>query len=127
MVTEKECIDLAAELDTTERTFAEYISKLFKDKIIEIYVGDSYENITLDQQSSQYPAVFCGKVIGAYKECLILNSVYFKDKNQITFGKLMFINERGIRTLCEVDEKGKLQDLFLSSNDSIKIKKALGK
>ncbi len=125
MVTEKECLDLIAELDSTKRTFAEYISILFKDKLIEIYVGDSYENISLDQQSSQYPAVFCGKVIGAYKECLILSSIYIKDK-QVSLGKLMFINERGIRTLSEVDEKGKLQDLFLSSSDSTKIKKLLG-
>jgi len=125
MVTEKECLDLVAELDSSERTFAEYIARLFKDKIVELYVGDSYENITLDQHSSQYPAVFCGKVVGAYKECLILNSVYFND-HSISFGKLMFVNERGIRTLCEVDGKGKLQDLFLSSNDSVKIKKFLG-
>jgi hypothetical protein len=124
MVSEQECLNLASELSSKEHTFAEYIAKLFTGKLIELYVGDSYEHITLDQHSSQYPAVFCGKVVGAYKECLIINSVYVKEK-QITFGKIILINERSIKALSEVDGKGKLQELFLSSADTVRVIKDL--
>jgi 5-keto 4-deoxyuronate isomerase len=106
-------------------TFAEYISSLFKDQFIEIYVGDCYEDVKFEQHSTQYPAVFCGKVVGAFKECLIISAAY-SDGKDIKLGKLMFISERAIRTLSPVDGKGTLQDMFLRSRESLAIAKKFG-
>lgn len=108
-----------------QKTFAEFIAVLLKDKMVEIYMGDSYEEVSVEQVSMSYPAVFCGKVVGAFKECLVLDSYYVtvnknKVKEQVS-GNLVFINERGIRALTEIDGQGTVNDLFTrSGNDSAK-------
>lgn len=130
MNSKEEISNLIAQFNATERqkTFAEFISVLLKDKFVEIYMGDSYEEVSVEQISTSYPAVFCGKIVGAFKECLILDSFY----NTVTPGKvkeqkmgnLIFINERGIRTLTEIDGQGTVNDLFIKSgSESAQIKK----
>jgi hypothetical protein len=104
------------------RTFAEFIAVLFKDKFIEIYLGDSYEEISTEQVSTSYPAVFCGKVIAAYKECLVINSVFVDPHKKLRLGNLMFINERAIRALNAIDGNGIIEDMFLRSKESLEIK-----
>lgn len=103
-------------------TFAEFIAKLFDGKFIEIYLGDSYEEVSTEQVSQSYPAVFCGKVVGAYKEVLVINAAFIDQKTKIMkLGNLMFINERAIRALNEVDHEGILQDMFLRSRDTLHV------
>jgi hypothetical protein len=104
-------------------TFAVFIANLFKDKFVEIYMGDSYEEVSIDQISVAYPAVFCGKVVGAYRECLVINSAYIDKNNKMELGNLLFLSERGIRALNEVDENGILEDMFLRSKETVSVKK----
>jgi len=104
------------------RTFAEFIATVFKDKFIEIYLGDSYEEVSIEQISVSYPAVFVGKVIGAFKECLVLSAAYVGNDKKLKLGNLLFISERAIRALNEVDENGIMEDMFLRSKESIEIK-----
>ncbi len=122
--TERKTLDLIGEFDRS-KTFAEFVAELFKDQFIEIYVGDCYENVEYEQHSTQYPAVFCGKVVGAFKECLIISAAYVKGKD-VQLGKLMFISERAIRTLSPVDGKGTVQDLFLRSKDTLDVMNRFG-
>jgi hypothetical protein len=115
--------------ETRSKTFAEFIAELLKDKFIEIYLGDSFEEIKLEQTSMSYPAVFCGKVVGAYKECLVLNSFYTADnKGTKQLGNVIFVNERAIRALKEVDGNGTINDLFIKSgSESLGIYKEYAK
>ena len=106
-------------------TLAEFVADLFKDQFVEIYVGDCYEDIKFEQHSTQYPAVFCGKVIGAFKECLVISAAYVEGR-EVRLGKLMFISERAIRTLSPVDGKGTLQDLFFRSKETLEVAKKFG-
>lgn len=102
--------------ETRTKTFAEYVAELLKDKFVEIYLGDSFEEIKLEQNSMSYPAVFCGKVVAGYKECLIVNSFYTNNHNgPKILGNLIFINERSIRALKEIDGNGTINDLFIKS------------
>lgn len=123
MPTEEAVKDLVQEFNKTDRnkTFAEFISVLFKDKFVEIYLGDSYEEVSTEQISTSYPAVFCGKVVTAFKECLVVSSVYVENKT-LKMGNLMFISERAIRALNEIDGKGIMEDMFLRSKESLDIK-----
>jgi len=105
------------ELKEQNITFAEFISTIFKDKYLEIYVGDSYEDVSTEQISTSYPAVFCGKVIGAYRECLIINGFHVTKNKQVSFGNILFVNERAIRTLCEINGSCSIQDTILRSID----------
>ncbi len=104
-----------------EKTFAEFVATFFKDKFVELYVGDTYENVSTEQISTPYPAVFCGKVVSAFKECLIINAVYVDQHRKYQLGNLMFISERAIRALSAVDGNGLLEDMFLKSKDTLEI------
>jgi len=108
-----------------DRTFAEFLASILKDKLIQIYVGDSYEDIKFEQHTMQYPALFCGKVVGAFKECLVL-STPFRDGNTTRLGNILFINERAIRALSEINERSVMSDMFLTSKDAINLYKRFG-
>ena len=133
MISEDLLIQMIEQANTSGRTstFAEFLVSLFKDKFIEIYLGDSYEDVSLEQTSMSYPAVFCGKVVAAYRECLIINCAYSsnhsratnsKSSNKMSLGNFVFINERAIRALNEIDGNGVLEDMFLRSRESLDIK-----
>lgn len=109
------------------KSFAEFLTEALKDKLIEIYLGDSYEEVSVDQISTSYPAVFCGKIVGAYRECLIISCLYVDDNKKIKPGHLVFINERSIRALNEIDGTGVLQDMLWKSSESLNMLKYSGK
>ena len=116
-------------------TMAEFIYELYKDQYVEIYLGDSYEDVSLEQISSSYPAVFCGKIISAFKECLAIQCIHVSKQKTVVEGNVLFISERAIRALSPVDQTCTVQDMILRSNEinaiynafinktSIKIKK----
>lgn len=124
MVTEEHVLDAVQECNSDRtKTFAEFIALVFKDKFIEIYLGDSYEDVSLEQTNTSYPAVFCGQVVTAYRECLVLKGVYNNAATKTpTLGNLVFISERAIRALNEIDGKGIIEDMFLRSRESLDIK-----
>lgn len=124
MTTETEIQEIVTKLTGSGKTFAEFLAELFKDKFIEIYLGDSYEEVSTEQVSTSYPAVLCGKVVSAYRECLVINAAYIFNK-KIQLGNLLFINERSIRALTEIDNKGVFEDTLLRSRESLNIKKFL--
>ncbi len=123
MVTEQLVLDTVEECNVARtKTFAEFIATVFKDKIVEIYLGDSYEEVSLEQTSMAYPAVFCGQVVSAYKECLVIRGVYVDAKNkETTFGNLVFISERAIRGLNEINGEGTMEDMFLRSKEAVTV------
>lgn len=122
MVTENQVKELAAASKGSGKTLAEFVAEIFKDKLVEIYVGDAYEDVSVDQVSTTYPAVFCGKVVAAYRECLVINCVYVNKAHRIQEGNLMFISERSIRAMTEVDGKGTIEDMMLRSKETLGIK-----
>jgi hypothetical protein len=123
MATEEEIRSTIERIKGSGKTFAEFLAEMFKDRYLEIYLGDSYEEVSVDQVSTSYPAVFCGKVVAAYRECLIINAAYIDPQRKLKLGNLMFINERAIRALNEIDGNGILQDMLLRSKESLDIKR----
>ena len=127
MVSEKRLLETIAQLRGSGKTFAEFLAEIFHGKFLEIYVGDSYEDVSTEQVSTSYPAVFCGKVVAAYRECLIIDCAYIANGHHLKMGNAMFINERAIRALSEVDGKGTVEDMMLRSKDTLDIKSAFHK
>jgi hypothetical protein len=104
-------------------SLAEIVVEAYKGKIVEVYVGDTYEDIKYEDSNKCYQAVVIGKVITAFKECLVLNCAYIDPSSKKPkFGNILFLNERSIRFLTEVDESGLLRDVFLNSKDAKVIK-----
>ena len=111
----------------TGKTFAEFLGELFKDQFVEIYLGDTYEDVSTEQITLSYPAVFVGKVVAAYRECLIVNCSFVNKEKNAELGNMVFINERAIRALNLVDGNGIMSDMMVRSHDSIRIKDAFTK
>ena len=124
MINENELKAMAENFRGSGKTFAEFLAESLKDKVIEIYPGDSYEEVSTEQISVSYPAVFCGKIVSAYRECLVISSIYVDKKRVVKPGKLIFINERAIRALSEVSGDSFLEDMFLRSKESLKVLKS---
>lgn len=124
MVTEQAVLEAVEDCNKDRtKTFAEFIVTVFKGKFIEIYLGDAYEDVSTEQISTSYPAVFCGQVVAAYRECLILNSIFTNPASkQLQLGNMVFISERAIRGLNEIDGNGIIEDMFLRSRESLDIK-----
>lgn len=112
------------QLQGSGKTFAEFLATLFKDRFIEIYVGDTYEDVSTEQVSTAYPAVLCGKVVSAYRECLIIEAAYIGNDHKLKLGNMLFVNERAIRALNEVDGNGIFEEMLLRSKESLDIKAA---
>jgi hypothetical protein len=123
MTTEMYVKSAIEKMQGSGKTFAEFIAELFNNEFLEIYVGDTYEQISVEQISVEYPAVFCGKVVGAYKECLIISAAYIDDNKKMKLGNLMFINERAIRSLSPLENNSPLEDMFLRGKEAILVKK----
>lgn len=124
---EKYIKNMAETLKGSGKTFAEFLAETLKDKYVEIYLGDSYEEVSTEQISTSYPAVFCGKVVTAYKECLVINCAFINASKKLQHGNLLFINERAIRALNIIDGFGVLQDMFWRSSESTNMLKFVGK
>lgn len=106
-------------------SFAELIDRVLHGRIIEVYIGDEYEGLKLDETTQRVPAVVIGKVLAAYNEMLVLNCVYVDQASQqMRLGNIVCLNERSVRTITEVDGNGILKDTFLSIRDN-KIVKGL--
>ena len=121
MASEQEFINAVNEFNAGDkkRTFAELMSKVWAGKIVEIYIGDTYEDIKFEDSTQKYPAVLVGKIITAYAECIVINCAYVdQGSKSIKFGNIVCLNERSIRTITEVDDKGILKDTFLNSRDA---------
>jgi len=126
MITEDDINTVINNFSDKERPYAEFVAQILKGKLVEIYLGDSYEEVRTEQISTQYPAVFCGKIIGAHGECLVLSCTFVKNK-RIENGNIVFINSRSIMALNELDGNGTIEDLFFRSKETISLLKNLGK
>lgn len=49
MVSEHAVKSMVEQCKGSGKTFAEFVAEIFKDKFIEIYVGDAYEDVSVDQ------------------------------------------------------------------------------
>jgi hypothetical protein len=126
MATEKDIASLIQNIhDRQDRSIslAEIVFAAYQGKIIEVYVGDTYEDIKYEDSNKCYPAVVIGKVVAAFKECLVLNCAFIdQSSKKPRFGNIIFLNERSIRFITEVDSNGLLREVFLNSRDAKIIK-----
>lgn len=107
-------------------TMAEFIAKIWKDRVVEIYIGDTYEDLKFEDSTQKSPAVLVGKIVAAYAECLVLNCAYSDARTgDLRFGNIVALNERGIRTITEIDDNGILKDTFINIKEGKRIKEAL--
>src|ERR1019366_8726678 len=100
-------------------TFAELIAQVWGNETVEIYIGDTAEDIKLDESTQKCVSVLIGKVIAAYAECLVLNCCFMDQQTKMPkLGNIVCLNERAIRTITIIDDSGTIKDSFLSTRDN---------
>lgn len=121
MATEQQFVSAIQELRDTNHpriTFAELIAKVWGGKVVEVYIGDTFEDVSYEDSSVKYVAILVGRVVAAYAEMLVLDCAYIDQQTKkLQFGNIVCLNERGVRTITEIDESGILKDTFLNSRD----------
>ena len=120
-ISEKDLKEIVKSSQGSGKSFAEFLAEVLKDKLVEIYLGDAYEEVSVDQISTSYPAVFCGKIISAYKECLVLDCLHVSSDKKVQSGRILFINERSIKALTEINGMSTLQDIYWKSLESLRV------
>ena len=88
--------------DNLGLTPASFIAKHFDNKCIEVYTGENYDTIVVEQQTQNNPAVFCGKVLGSIGNFIVLDC-FSEGKKQITSGNIVFINMEQVIILKEFE------------------------
>lgn len=96
-------------------TYAEVIAEKLTGKLVEVYLGEVYEQMHYQDNSNNIPAVIIGKIIESIGDCLIIDCIYLDDKKEKKFGNLQYINAYNIRSITEVDGHGSIKDVFDSS------------
>lgn len=99
-------------------TYAKSISEELSGYMVEIYLGENYEQIKMDQYEKNIPGVICGKVVGARGNVLIVEANIFNGKPHDDYKKV-YINDFAIKFICELDgtDIGVL-NIFLDSRKS---------
>lgn len=101
------------------KTYVESLVDFLKDKLVELYVGDQYEQVAYSDNTQNVSSVLVGKIVGGEGDCLIFDSLYRDkiDKKQ-KHGNIVYINGYNIRAACELNGSGSFRDSIVSVNDS---------
>ena len=99
-------------------TYSEAIAAALKGRLVEIYLGDTYEQVAYADNSKNTSAVLIGRIVSAEGDCIVLDSLY-KDHHdkKIKHGNVIYVNGNMVSAVCEVNGSGTLKDA-ISSSDS---------
>jgi hypothetical protein len=98
-----------------------------KGKVLEISIGDEYEELTLNDHIKKVNGIIYGILEDVVDDFLVVSCYYF-DKNGALHkrGNVVYINTWSVKVFTELNSRGCLNDVFLSSEHSRKMKALLG-
>lgn len=97
----------------------------FKDKYVQVYIGDQYEELQQFDYSQTVNGTIYGKFLNVCGEFLILDCFYY-DNKELKSGNIVFVNSWHIKSILEVKSKGSMSDVLLSIKDIVLIRKLIG-
>lgn len=105
------------------RTFVEVVAATLKGQLVEVYIGDTYEQIQKTDSTENINSVIVGEVIAGYHDCLVLSCFWATEDKEIKKGNLVFLNGWSIKGICPLDGHGTLNDVFTDIKFFKKVKK----
>ena len=109
-------------------SFVESVAAKLKGKIVEIYLGDVYEQINLTDVTINVNGTIVGKLIDADGDCLEMDCHYVDQDSKIPhMSNTIYINSYNIKAITEINGSGVLSDIFTKPKLSRKIVKPKGK
>ena len=115
------------EVDNT--TYVTTVASFLKGKLVEVYMGDEYEDLLQADFSKKIQMSVIGILEGAIGDCLVIDSYYFSsDHKALVKGNILYINS-SVKDTKKVSfaiysVKGQLiksGDLVLNSKESISL------
>jgi len=97
-----------------------------KGELVEVSVGDDYEDIVLSDTTKKVNGVIFGVLEDIVDDFMILNSLYVNKDGEIKTGNIVYINIFQIKIFTKIKSQGSLNDVLLSSAHSRRIKQLLG-
>jgi len=105
------------------------ISELFpiiKNKLVEIAIGDEYEQVVNNDANINMQSVVVGYPIEIYGDFIAVKTMFLDDKNVIQRDNLIYINSMQIKLITEINSNGSLDNSMMSVLDVNLIKRKLG-
>ncbi len=97
-----------------------------KGKLLEISVGDEYEEIVMSDHVRKVNGVIYGILQDIVDEFIVISCYYISKDGKLQSGNVVYINTWAIKAFTQVNASGCLNDVFLSSDHTRKIKALLG-
>ncbi len=100
-------------------SYIEQVAELLEGKMVEVYIGDQYEEVSFSDNAKSVCSVLCGKLVSGTGELLILDS-FFKDRHAkiMKHGNMIYINTYSVVAIVEINGNGTLRDAIHSADDS---------
>lgn len=93
-----------------------------KGKLLELSVDDDYEELVLSDHTKKVNGVIYGYLREVVEGFIVLECFYIDNNNTLSLGNRVYVNTDWIKVFTEVNNKGCLNDVLLSSSHSRKIK-----
>ena len=98
-------------------SYVDSIVKLLKGKLVEIYLGDQFEQVQFADNTSSVNAVMYGIIKDGEGDCLVLDSMHVdKALKIVVHGNVIYINGSNITAISEIDGTGTIKDAIISIN-----------
>ena len=107
------------------RSVADVLAQL-KGKYIEVYIGEIFEDIKLEEFSMPQISTSYGKIVEVLDRFLVLDTLFIdKQTGELCGNNRVYLNTFQIRLFSVLDDTGSLEDTFLSGKHAHKVKKAI--
>lgn len=96
-----------------------------KNKLLEVGVGDEYEELVLTDHNKKINGVIYGVLKDIVEDFMVLDCYAIKD-GKLHNGNIVYINTWNVKYFTEANASGSLNDVLLSSAHSRRMKVLLG-
>lgn len=97
-----------------------------KGKLLEVSIGDEYEELVMADHVKKVNGVIYGVLQDITGDFFVLNCYHITKEGQLSDGNIVYLNSWNIKAFTEVNSHGCLNDVFLSSSHTHKMKVLLG-
>lgn len=97
-----------------------------KGKLLEISIGDEYEELIMSDHIKKVNGVIYGTLENIIEDFLVINCFFVTKTGVLSDGNIVYLNSWNVKAFTEVNSTGSLNDVFLSSTHTRKMKDLLG-
>lgn len=102
-------------------TYAESLGYLLSGQIVEIYLGETYEQIKMEQSDENNPAILVGKILEGHGNVLVVEAAAFRNR-RIDHYRKVYINDYSIKFICVLEPSNVgATNIFMDSREAGRI------